>query len=222
MANWSDIWPRVSPATACLVALVALISFAYRIIAQDPADDSTPPERFRVIKIIDGDTVLLSGGDRLRLSNIDAPEKGEPLYNEAGQLLSDLVLGKVLRLEFNGARRDKYGRLLALCYVDTILVSEQLVRRGMAYLMLFRASELERPEIQRLLTAQRLALQDGVGMHGLDREAEEYYPAHPGSFRFHRPGCRYLENADSDQLRHLASREEALYEGLAPCRRCRP
>ena len=212
---------RIARLLAIAVAVSVVISIVWRQVVVD-GDNLEGSSRFLVMKIVDGDTVFLRGGDQLRLANVDAPERGEPFYDEARQKLSQLCLGREVRLEFSGSRRDKYDRLVAACYVDSIFLGEELVRSGLAYVFLFKKSDYERPAIQRLLDAQREAVAAHVGMHSLTRVAEDYYPGIKGRFRFHRPGCRMLAKSNPDRIERFPDREQPLLLGLSPCRRCCP
>jgi Excalibur calcium-binding domain/Staphylococcal nuclease homologue len=71
-----------------------------------------------VTDVIDGDTVDVSTGERIRIIGIDTPERGQCGFAEATSHLESLVSGKTVAL-VPGARADKdrYGRLLR--YVDT-------------------------------------------------------------------------------------------------------
>ncbi|MEW5994513.1 MAG: thermonuclease family protein [Candidatus Zixiibacteriota bacterium] len=211
---------RTSLKWAALLILIALV-VSFRLV-EEIGVDQAPADRYIVKTILDGDTMELRGGDRLRLLAIDTPEKGDPLYDSACRFLERLVLGKPVRIEFAGRRRDKYGRLLGYAYVDSLFVNKAIVRQGLGYVYLFRDQELLRPEVSRILQAQRQALRDSIGLWGLRRVPEEYYIAAAGSFRFHRTGCRHVRNWTPGQVRTFESREAALYEGLSPCRSCKP
>lgn len=88
---------------------------------------------FFVEYVIDGDTVVINGGEKVRYIGLDTPEEGEPFYGEAKERNSRLVGGKSVRLVFCEAqKRDKYGRLLAWVYSDGVFVNETLVREGLA------------------------------------------------------------------------------------------
>lgn len=70
-----------------------------------------------VVGVIDGDTLRVRcdspnlGETRIRLAEIDAPEKGQPYGQKAKQALSDLVYGKIVKvIEVD---RDRYGRVVA-------------------------------------------------------------------------------------------------------------
>lgn len=85
-----------------------------------------------VTQIIDGDTVVLDDGDKLRLLGVDAPETGTPCADAAQDFISSLVLGKEVQLEFDAKKRDVYGRLLAYAYVGDLFVNGSLVKSGYA------------------------------------------------------------------------------------------
>ncbi len=203
--------------TLLLVALIV----AFRLV-EEIGFDRKPSDRFIVKKINDGDSVELLGGDRLRLLSVDTPEKGELFFEEACRFLSDMTLGKTARIEFAGRRRDKYGRLLGYLYIDSVFVNRAILENGLGYLYLFKDTELDRPETENLLMAQRAAMQREVGLWSVERAPEDYYIGAQGSFRFHRPGCRSVKNLQPGRYRTFNTRDEALYEGLSPCRRCKP
>lgn len=108
-----------------------------------------------VSRVIDGDTLLLEGGERVRLIGIDTPEmhESDKLYRDSrksgqdAQVIKDLgrrsyyftknlVQGKRVKLEFDVERRDKYNRLLAYVYLeDGTFINAEIVRQGYASLM---------------------------------------------------------------------------------------
>ncbi len=96
------------------------------------APSQTATDTVRVTEVIDGDTITITGGDRVRYVGIDTPEKGEPFYLEAWQANHELVEGKAVRLERDVSETDKYGRLLRYVWVDGTMVNAELVRRGLA------------------------------------------------------------------------------------------
>ncbi|MCK4607066.1 MAG: thermonuclease family protein [candidate division Zixibacteria bacterium] len=205
---------------AAVVFSVGLI-IVFRV-AQNTQPEVKEDDRLTIVEVIDGDTVRLRGGDKLRLANIDTPEKGSPLHDEATAFLEKMVLGRKARIEFADKRRDKYGRLLGFIYVDSVSVSEAILENGLAYLLLFKKSELDRPRIKRFLTAQRRAMDNKVGLFSIPHEPESYYIVRHGRFRLHRPGCRSVADLKAGSYRIFQTREEAIYEGYNPCRTCRP
>lgn len=93
----------------------------------------------KVKEVVDGDTIELASGERVRYIGINAPESEypekpvEPFGQEATEANRRLVAGRTVRLEFDVQRKDRYGRLLAYVYVDSLFVNAELVKRGYAY-----------------------------------------------------------------------------------------
>lgn len=89
----------------------------------------------KVVGIQDGDTIdLLSEGNiqtRIRLKNIDAPEKAQPFGQASKQSLSELVFGKEVLVIWK--EHDRYGRIVGLIRADGIEANREQVSRGMAW-----------------------------------------------------------------------------------------
>ena len=88
----------------------------------------------KVIVVIDGDTlVVLHNGVKvkIRLANIDAPEKDQAFGMESRQAMVGLVFKKQVHIDSKAT--DKYGRTVAEVSVDGRNVNEEMVKRGMAW-----------------------------------------------------------------------------------------
>lgn len=97
----------------------------------DSLDSShTVRETVRVKRVIDGDTVELKNGDRLRLLGIDAPEQGTCYAKEAADVLASFVEDTDLQLEQGSLDKDQYGRRLGYLYSGSLFVNYELVRMG--------------------------------------------------------------------------------------------
>lgn len=213
---------KTSTLTKSLVVLVLAVLILTVRLVEHIGVDQKPSDRFIVRKVVDGDTVVLGGGDKLRLLSIDTPEKGEPLYDEATDFLAAATLGQSARIEFATNRRDKYGRLLGYLYIDTLFINKIIVENGLGCLYLFKDQDLERPETKLLLDAQRRAIANKAGIWSLVSEPEEYYVALESSLRLHRPGCRAARQRREGHYRTFPAREDGFREGLSPCRICKP
>jgi micrococcal nuclease len=94
----------------------------------------------RVARVVDGDTIVLRGGEHVRYIGMDTPESVKPgtpvqcYAKAAGRENERLVAGQRVRLRFDAERRDRYGRMLAYVYRarDGLFVNAELVRRGYA------------------------------------------------------------------------------------------
>jgi micrococcal nuclease len=87
-----------------------------------------------VLRVTDGDTVLVSCdgmGERVRLLQIDTPERGEPLFEEAGAELEALIGGEPVWLEPWREERDDHGRLLAYLFVEDRNLNLAMIEAGM-------------------------------------------------------------------------------------------
>jgi endonuclease YncB( thermonuclease family) len=86
----------------------------------------------RVVGVIDGDTLeVLTGhhAERIRLSGIDCPEKGQAFGKRAKQAASELVFGKKVTIQMHGY--DKYKRTLGdVILSDGMNLNQELVKQG--------------------------------------------------------------------------------------------
>jgi micrococcal nuclease len=101
-----------------------------------PGGSDCGPSSAVVERVIDGDTVVLDTGDKVRYLMINAPETtnghNDCFGAEATQANSDLVLGKEVDLRYDVQCTDIYGRLLAYVTVGSIEVNTRMVERGYA------------------------------------------------------------------------------------------
>jgi micrococcal nuclease len=181
-----------------------------------------PPDRFQVIRVLDGDTVELSGGDKLRLIGIDTPERGEPFYDSARVYLEHQILGKSVDIRHSKQRRDHYGRLLGYVYYDSVFINRLLVRSGLANVYPHKDNQGDLEQMHSLFASQDSAITDKSGIWSLEHPAEDFYIATPHGLRFHRPSCTYLNKDRMDDYIHFESRLEAFKKGYSPCRKCKP
>ncbi|MBI4215651.1 MAG: thermonuclease family protein [Parcubacteria group bacterium] len=128
-------------------------------------------ENFLVTQVIDGDTIELENGVRVRYIGIDTPEidwenKESPRNCQGLKALErnkQLVLNRRVRLKKDVSERDKYGRLLRYVYADGQLVNLELVKSG--YAKTFAKS----PDVRHkslFKEAERLAKKSGIGIWG--------------------------------------------------------
>jgi endonuclease YncB( thermonuclease family) len=87
---------------------------------------------FFVVSVLDGDTIEVlhnTRAERIRLSGIDCPEKGQAYGTRAKHAASDLAFGKEVTLQMHGF--DKYGRTLAdVLLPDGTNINHMLVKAG--------------------------------------------------------------------------------------------
>lgn len=143
-----------------LVTLLALLLVL--VLAQAAAAET-------VSRVIDGDTIALTSGQRVRLVQIDSTElgTGECYSRKAAQVLRSLLpAGTTIRLEADPRldRVDRYGRLLRYVHRGRLNVNLELVRRGAATVWFYDG---ERGRYAgRLLAAAQRAREQRLGMWG--------------------------------------------------------
>ena len=124
-----------------------------------------------VTRVIDGDTIEIEGGKKVRYIGINTPEL---IHDTTGKVTREicfakeaadenkrLVEGKMVRLEKDVSETDKYGRLLRYVYVNGTFVNDYLIKNGFAKLMTIK------PDIefsQQFKTEGQKAKADSLGL----------------------------------------------------------
>src|SRR6476660_2136883 len=99
---------------AALVAFAALGGGALLDRGQGAPGGGT--ETARVQRVVDGDTIVLAGGERVRYIGVDTPESVKPgtpvqCFAEKASAFNDrLVEGERVQLRYDAERQDRYGR----------------------------------------------------------------------------------------------------------------
>lgn len=90
--------------------------------------------RCRVLKVIDGDSILVLAGNsemEIRLWGIDSPEYDQPYADKAKKRTAELLKGNSISVKVKG--RDGYNRVLAVVYSGGTCVNQKLVMQGAAW-----------------------------------------------------------------------------------------
>ena len=98
------------------------------------------PATATVTKVLDGDTIEIDGGTRVRYILVDTPEFGtvnDCYAEEAKDFNNTLVYGKTINLTYDQECRDQYDRLLAFVSVSGQNVNRLLVSEGYACVLHF-------------------------------------------------------------------------------------
>ncbi|MFH1601797.1 MAG: thermonuclease family protein [Candidatus Shapirobacteria bacterium] len=120
-----------------VIVLLALSAFTvnYWLVDQvqrnqNPQKEASEHEEFLVIRVIDGDTILLENGQVIRYLGVDTPEINHCFAKEATQENQELVLGKLVKLEKDITQKDDYGRLLRYVWVNNQMINQILLNNG--------------------------------------------------------------------------------------------
>jgi endonuclease YncB( thermonuclease family) len=166
MVRPSKSWPISRP-----VALAARILVATLVLSITTAPACAGG--YTCNRVLDGDTIHLVGRNAeitLRLFGIDAPETskskrdpGQPFSQVAARHLAGLVLNKAVEFKSYGA--DRYGRTLAVVFVDGRDVNLDLLRVGLAEV--YRGASAPGPQMATYRETEKEARSAGRGMWAL-------------------------------------------------------
>lgn len=207
-----------------VLTVLAMLAAAW---AGWPGRAGSLPAAGKVEHVLDGDTIILETGEKVRYLGIDAPEtghRGEPSQchgRKAKEANARRVLGKKVALRYAGETHDQYGRLLAYVHgPDGACVNVELVRAGYAWI--YRTPGAE-DMFAELLGAQREAITKREGLWGAcPVRTAPYYIGNIGTYVFHRPRCPLGREMSVRSRVRFQGRWQPLYEGYHPCRSCRP
>jgi len=211
------------------IIITVITSFAFTGIASQKAPSiPNTAEKALVSRVIDGDTIQLDDGRKVRLIGVDTPETVHPQKEveyygkEASDFTKSILEGKEVYLEYDIQPTDKYGRTLAYVWLsDGTLFNELLVLKGFAQVATFPPNV---KYVERFTAAQKQAMEANTGLWAKESigkpqaQAKEItvYITKTGN-KYHRAGCKYLKKSCIP-----ISLEEAKAEGYTPCKICNP
>ncbi|MFA5020243.1 MAG: thermonuclease family protein [Candidatus Pacearchaeota archaeon] len=112
-----------------------------------------------VTKIIDGDTIIIQGGETIRLLGIDCDEKGKECYDDAKKYLEENLLGKTVLTEKESEDKDIYGRYLRYLFLDGDNFNVKIVKEGYCIARIYSETKYKE-EIQQ---AEEYAIKNKIG-----------------------------------------------------------
>jgi micrococcal nuclease len=128
--------------------IISILAFSLLDLSCNPSRDRGNPNDYLNVKsVVDGDTFWADDGSekgiKIRLIGVDAPESrntGKKKIGYYGQqskeYLIKLLVGKIVRLEYDVDKTDQYYRTLAYVYLpDGTFVNAELVKKGYAMVM---------------------------------------------------------------------------------------
>lgn len=114
-----------------------LVSLIYAAYIKALVSIFAKENRVIVTKVVDGDTIHLNTGEKVRFIGVDTPEvnhpkkKKEPHGKAASTFTRKLLEGRRVRV-MRAPDKDKYGRTLAYVYtLDGVLINKEIIRQGL-------------------------------------------------------------------------------------------
>lgn len=190
-----------------------------------------------VKRVIDGDTIEIEGGQKIRYIGIDTPETVNPqkpvqcFGKEASLKNKEIVEGKLVSLEKDISETDKYNRLLRYVFAGDVFVNDYLVKEGFAksstfppdvkYQQQFQDSEKHARENNLGLWADCQNISQNVSQTNLESQNGQCQIkgniSSSGEKIYHIPGQRYYDKTQIDTSRNeqwFCTEEEAISAGF--------
>jgi micrococcal nuclease len=183
-----------------------------------------------VTRVVDGDTIVVAGVGTVRLIGVDTPETVDPrtpvqsFGKEASEFTGRMAQGKVVRLEFDVQRKDKYERTLSYAYLpDGTFLNAEIVKQGFGhayttypfrYLEQFRQFERDARAANRGLWGTGQTAPVPLASPAAAATTETVYITKTGQ-KYHRAGCRFLAQS---QIPMPLAEAAARYGACAICK----
>ena len=177
-------------------------------------------------QVVDGDTLYLESGEKVRLVGVNTPERGVEGYIASKNFLQKFCLNKEIGLDVDKAKnKDKYGRTLAVVIVGGKNVNEMLLKEGLAEIMYIPPSEFypynwagpstHIPDSYKTYTHTQKDTSSSSGSSGK-------YIANSNSGKFHKSTCKWGQKTAEHNRVYFTNRDAAISQGYIPCKMCNP
>lgn len=196
----------------------------------------------KVVSVTDGDTIKVLENNKeykIRFSGIDAPEKSQDYGQKSKQFLSNLIFGKIVKVEIRDI--DKYNRYVSDVYLENVWINSEMIKNGYAWHYKQYSKDQNLAKLEDTAKEKKLGLwadKNPVApwdyRHGTKNITETeiknskekleksntkenvVYITKTGK-KYHREGCSSLAKSKFE-----ISRADAIAEGYTACKKCKP
>lgn len=179
-------------------------------------------------KVVDGDTIYLDNGEKVRFVGVNTPERGVEGYIASKNFVQKLCLNKEVGLDIDDSKHnDKYGRTLAVVIVDGKNVNEMLLKEGLAEIMYMPPSEFypynwADSNTHVADTHSSSSSTSSSDSSDSSSSGSGSYVGNANSGKFHVSSCGSVDKMSEKNKVFFSSRDEAINQGYVPCKRCNP
>mgnify|MGYP002522558653 FL=1 len=176
---------------------------------------------------VDGDTIYLDNGKKIRFVGVNTPERGVEGYIASKNFVQKLCLNKKVGIDIDDRKHnDKYGRTLAVVIVDGKNVNEMLLKEGLAEIMYMPPSEFypydwagTNTHVADTHSSSSASTSSQTSSGSSDSGS---YVANANTGKFHVSGCDSVSKMSEKNKVFFSSRDEAINQGYVPCKICNP
>ena len=176
-------------------------------------------------QVVDGDTLYLDNGEKVRMVGVNTPERGVDGYIASKNFLQKLCLNKKIGLDVDKAKnKDKYGRTLAVVIVNGKNVNEILLKEGLAEIMYIPPSEFYPYNWANDSTHVPDSYNTYTNTQGTSSSSDDSgsYIGNSNSGKFHKSTCKWGQKTADHNRVYFSDRNTAISQGYKPCKVCNP
>jgi endonuclease YncB( thermonuclease family) len=176
--------------------------------------------------VVDGDTIYLDNGEKVRFVGVNTPERGVEGYIASKNFVQKLCLNKKVGIDIDDSKhKDKYGRTLGVVIVKGKNVNEMLLKEGLAEVMYIPPSEFYPYNWADSSTHIPNAQHTYSNTHSSDTHSSDIsgkYIGNSNSGKFHKSTCKWGQKTAEHNRVMFDNRNMAISQGYQPCKVCNP
>lgn len=180
-------------------------------------------------KVVDGDTIYLDNGKKIRFVGVNTPERGVDGYSTSKEFVQKLCLNKEVGIDIDNSKyTDRYGRTLAVVIVDGKNVNEMLLKEGLAEIMYMPPSEFnpfewgtDSTHVDTTHSSSSTTTSPSSAESTASSDSANYI-GNANSGKFHVDGCTGANRMSENNKVFFSSRDDAINQGYTPCKMCNP
>ncbi|MBE6500616.1 MAG: hypothetical protein E7Z80_08760 [Methanobrevibacter thaueri] len=193
------------------------------ILKQYKDTDCKVEEKGICTKVVDGDTIYLDNGKKIRFVGVNTPERGVTGYITSKNFVQKLCLNKKVGIDVDDSKHsDKYGRTLGVVIVKGKNVNEMLLKEGLAEVMYIPPSEFYPYNWADGSTHIPDSYHTYTNTHSDSSSNSGSYVGNSYTGKFHELTCKWGQKISSNNKVKFNSRNDAISQGYHPCRVCNP
>jgi len=180
--------------------------------------------------VVDGDTIYLANGKKVRLVGVNTPERGVTGYQTSKKFVEKLCLNKEVGINVDDRKyTDKYGRTLAVVIVNGKNLNEMLLKEHLAEVMYIPPSEFSpykwadsNQKVEHITVSDNSTSIQSNQTSKKTTDSSTSYIGNSNSHKFHKSSCEAVDKMSEKNKVYFTSREEAINNGYIGCKMCNP